>query len=93
MSALWFLPVRANTLGERTVSQEELNDLRDLITAGISAAREGDHPKLQEITRNLIIPDYETWFKATFGEEQGTRLTTAYRKNFERDEHWIPKLF
>jgi TonB family protein len=93
MSALWFQPVRANTLAERSVPQEELNDLRDLINSCISAAREGDHPKLEEIARNLMIPDYETWFTATFGEEQGTRLTTAYRTNFERDEHWMPKLF
>ena len=93
MSALWFLPVRANTFRERSLPQVELNDLRDLMTTGISAAREADHAKLEEIARNLTIPDYETWFKATFGEEQGTKLTTTYRTNFERDQEWIPKLF
>jgi len=93
MSALWFLPVRANTFRERSLPQEELNGLRDLMTTGMSAAREADHAKLEEIARNLMIPDYATWFKATFGKEQGTKLTTTYRTNFERDQGWIPKLF
>jgi len=63
------------------------------MTTGMSAAREADHAKLEEIARNLMIPDYATWFKATFGKEQGTKLTTTYRTNFERDQGWIPKLF
>jgi TonB family protein len=91
MLALWLLPVPANA--EHSAPQDELDDLRSLMTTAISAAQEADHAKLEEIARSLMIPDYETWFKSTFGEELGARLTAAYTANFERDEKWLPKLF
>ncbi len=74
MLALWFLPARANTLGKRSVPQEELNDLRDLMTTGISAARDADHAKLEEIARNLMVPDYETWFKSNIRRGAGHKI-------------------
>jgi TonB family protein len=93
MLALWLVPIRANAQGEHSASQDELDDLRSLMTTAISAAREADHAKLEEIARNLMIPDYETWFKTTFGEELGARLTAAYKANFGREEKWLPRLF
>jgi TonB family protein len=93
MLALWLLPIGAGARREHSGSQNEPDDLRSLMATAISAAREEDHARLEEISHNLMIPDYETWFKAEFGEEVGARLTAAYSTNFERDEKWIPKLF
>ena len=93
MLGLWLVPVRADVRGERNVSQGERDDLRNLMTTALSAAREADHAKLEEIARTLMIPDYESWFNATFGEELGTKLAAAYKTNFDRDEKWLPRLF
>ena len=59
----------------------------------LSAARQGDQPKLKEIARSLIIPDYELWFKAMFGEEQGATLGAAYGSNLDQTQKQFPKLF
>lgn len=93
MIALWLSPIVADAQREQNVSQDEPNDLRTLMATAISAAREADHAKLEEIARNLMIPDYESWFNATFGEELGTKLAAAYKTNFDRDEKWLPRLF
>jgi TonB family protein len=65
--------------------------LRNLITMVLTAARQGDQAKLEEIARGLVIPNYETWFKATFGEEEGAKLAAAYAKNVDRDEKDFPR--
>jgi TonB family protein len=63
------------------------------MTTVLTAARQGDQAKLEEIAHGLVIPNYETWFKTTFGEEEGTKLAAAYAANLERDEKWFPILF
>jgi len=68
-------------------------ELRGLMTTAMAAARAGDQAKLEEIARNLMIPNYEAWFKSTFGDVQGEKLTAAYEIGFDRQEKWIPTLF
>ncbi len=68
-------------------------ELRSLMTTALAAARAGDQEKLEEIARNLMIPNYEAWFKSTFGHVQGEKLTAAYEIGFDRQEKWIPTLF
>ena len=48
--------------------------LRGLMTTVLTAARQGDQGKLEEIAKGLVIPNYDAWFKATFGEEEGAKL-------------------
>jgi len=67
--------------------------LRSLMTTALPAARAGDEAKLKEIAHALAIPNYEAWFKETFGEEMGTKLAAAYKADFERQEKWLPTLF
>jgi TonB family protein len=67
--------------------------LRGLMTTALTAARQGDQAKLEDIAHGLVIPNYETWFKATFGEEEGAKLAAAYAANLDRDEKWFPILF
>jgi TonB family protein len=67
-------------------------ELRGLMTTAMAAARAGDQAKLEEIARNLMIPDYELWFKAMFGEE-GAKLGAAYGSRLDETEKQYPKLF
>ena len=71
-------------------SQKEA--LRSLMSDALSAAKNGDQSKLEEIARGLRIPNYETWFKATFGEEAGSKLAGAYMAHVDQDENAFPKL-
>jgi TonB family protein len=80
---------RARSSGGDSATEE----LRSLMMAALSAARAGDQAKLEDVSRNLMIPNYEAWFKSTFGEEMGTKLTAAYKLDFERQEKWLPTLF
>jgi hypothetical protein len=48
---------------------------------------------IEEIAHALVIPNYEAWFKDTFGEEMGTRLAAAYKADLDRKEKWFPTLF
>jgi len=68
-------------------------ELLRLMKAATSAARDGDQAKLKEITHELMIPNYETWFKATFGEEDGVKMAAAYQKSLDWQENGLPKLF
>src|SRR5258707_381818 len=81
----------ARTRGSEGGTAKE--ELRSLITTALAAARAGDQAKLEEIARNLIIPDYELWFKAMFGEEEGAKLAAAYGSRLDETEKQYPKLF
>ena len=63
------------------------------MTVATSAAREGDEAKLEEIAHGLVIPNFETWFKATFGEEEGAKMAAAYQKSLDLQKNSIPRLF
>ncbi len=80
----------ARTRGSEGGTAKE--ELRSLITRALAAARAGDQAKLEEIARDLIIPDYELWFKAMFGEE-GAKLAAAYGSRLDETEKQYPKLF
>jgi len=62
------------------------------MSSALSAAKEHDQAGLEQIARSLQIPNYETWFKATFGEQEGTRLAAAYAASMAKDEKDFPKL-
>jgi len=91
MAGICLMPV----LGKAQTSAEEsaTERLRSLMTTALSAARAGDKAKLEEIAHALVIPNYEAWFKETFGEWNGTKLAAAYKADFERQEKWLPTLF
>jgi TonB family protein len=93
-AGLCVLPIvgaAATRVGNDGGTAEE--ELLSLMQAATSAAREGDQAKLKEIAHRLMIPNYETWFKATFGEEDGAKIAAAYKKNFDWQENGLPKLF
>jgi TonB family protein len=94
MGALCVVPLAgAAKARARNEGETATEELRSLMTAALTAARDGEQSKLKEIAHGLMIPNYEAWFKATFGEEQGTKMATAYRTDFSKQENWIPTLF
>jgi TonB family protein len=93
MAGICLLAVRAQEPSTGGKGGTATEDLRNLMTTALTAARQGDHSKLEEISRGLMIPEYEMWFKAVFGEEQGAKMGAAYRVNFEQAEKAYPKLF
>jgi TonB family protein len=94
IAALYVLPIAARaTLRARDEGGAGKEELISLMTAAVSAAREGDQAKLKEIAHGLMIPNYETWFKTTFGEEDGVKMAAAYQKSLEWQENGLPKLF
>lgn len=94
MAALCVLPIvgvaKPRAWNEGGTASEEL---RSLMKAALSAARDGDQAKLKEIAHGMMIPNHEAWFKITFGKEDGAKMAVAYKKGFEWQEDWIPKLF
>src|SRR5260370_6550013 len=93
MGGICLLPLWGKTQTSGGAKATAPEELRTLITTALGATRSGNPAKVKEIARDLMIPDYELWFKATFGEEQGARLGAAYAANLDEAEKWYPKLF
>lgn len=70
------LPVYSNTS----------DGLRQLLQDMRTAAKNGDAAKLTALIRETEIPNYETWFTATFGQEKGESWAGPYGKNLNRNE-------
>jgi hypothetical protein len=65
---------------ERGGSYPETTDaLKKMFEAMLEAARSGDNDTAQAFARGLVIPDYETWFKDTFGAAAGAKLSADYK--------------
>ncbi len=60
--------------------------LRQLLEDMRTAAKNRDNAKLSALIRETEIPNYETWFTATFGQEKGESWAGPYGKNLERNE-------
>jgi len=50
------------------------------------AAKNRDNAKLSALIKETEIPNYETWFTATFGQEKGESWVGPYGKNLNRNE-------
>lgn len=71
----------------------ETEQLRSIVERGLTAARLHDESNLGEVTHALTIPQPATWFVATFGEEQGAKMASAYQAALGREEKKLPWLF
>lgn len=45
----------------------------------LAAAKAADKEKVTVLFKSLVLPNHEAWFKATFGDEVGSRLTEEYQ--------------
>src|SRR5260370_25353923 len=41
----------------------------------------------------MMISNYETWLKATFGEDKGSKMAATYKADLERQENWVSQFF
>lgn len=92
VATISLLPVLGKAQTTASANETATEELRTLMTTVLAAARAGDQAKLQEIARSLMIPDYELWFKAMFGED-GAKLGAAYGSKLDETEKRYPKLF
>jgi TonB family protein len=73
--------------------QGAVEELRGIVDSALTAARLHNEAKLKEVAHAMMIPDPTTWFVATFGEEQGMKMASAYEANLDREENTLPWLF
>lgn len=62
----------------------------------LAAVKAGDEAKAGPLARNLLLPNAETWFKETFGEEVGARCNAEYAERAQDPaefEKQVLKLF
>lgn len=52
--------------------------LRSLVSDLITATKANDAQKVSAITKDLKLPNYDAWFKKTFGSDTGAKLATEY---------------
>jgi TonB family protein len=55
-------------------------ELRQLLGNLLATARKGDRRQLQSMIQEMEIPNYETWFTSTFGQEKGESWAEAYEE-------------
>jgi len=94
--AIWAVLVSLARPGVARAGEAEgtpTEELRKLMTDALDTARRSDQAKLEEIAHGLMIPNYETWLKATFGEQDGAKMAASYKAEFDRQEKWLPTLF
>ena len=65
---------------------ESAEALKQMFESLLEAARSGDKDKSREMVRQLVIPNYEVWFKDTFGAVNGARLAAEYAEFAQNSE-------
>lgn len=74
---------------KRNVTEE----LRRSVNMTLAIARQGNETKLKEVTDTFVIPDAESWFVATFGEEKGAQMASAYEVNLRQEKNTLLSSF
>ena len=72
-------PVRADSGSPNAIYPETADGLKRFFEAMLDAAKSGDMDKARALERSLIIPNYDTWFRDTFGAINGAKLAGEYK--------------
>jgi TonB family protein len=83
------LPLRAQRPSPSNTQIEYANSsegLRKLLDKLVVVAKKDDKEELRRQIRNLEIPNYESWFTTTFGEDKGGGWAQAYGRWIAKDE-------
>ncbi len=70
---------RTDSSNPNLVFPETADGLKRFFEAMLDAAKSGDMDKAHALERSLVIPNYETWFRATFGAVNGAKLAAEYK--------------
>jgi len=67
--------------------------LHSLLTDLLAAAKSNDEGKVWSKIAEMEIPDYESWFTHTYGQEKGQALAAAYGKSLKLSEQQFEMLW
>jgi Trypsin-like peptidase domain len=70
---------RTDSSNPNLVFPETADGLKRFFEAMLDAAKSGDMDKAHGFERSLIIPNYDSWFRATFGAVNGAKLAAEYK--------------
>ena len=95
-----FLPIRLQATPQPAHPQEKSpsaypdNDegLRQFIQDLLVAIKSGDRGRLATLIKDTELPNYETWFTTTFGEESGKNWADSYGANLVGNEKSLQEL-
>jgi TonB family protein len=73
--------------------QNSADGLRMQLQDILAVAREHNGSQLKSLIRQMEIPNYEDWFRNTYGEEKGDRLAGAYERNLANSESDLESIF
>ena len=66
-----------------------VQQFRDILSASASH----DAPRVQAMTRDLLLKEPKVWFNDVFGEQKGTKLATVYQKDSTNFPESLARLF
>lgn len=70
---------------------ESADGLKSMFGELMDAVKKGDDKASAELAGALVVPGYEAWFKTTFGDEAGGRVSAEYAKNVPNASKDLPK--
>jgi hypothetical protein len=69
---------------KKQVSNDIVADgLKKHIETILAAVKNGESQKVESYVEDLKLPEYDTWFKSTFGDKEGARFSREYRSGLK----------
>lgn len=65
--------------------------LKAMFSDLMKAVEKKDEKSASTLAGNLVVPGYDAWFKQTFGDEAGARVSAEYAKNVPNASKDLPK--
>ncbi|HUN63322.1 MAG TPA: energy transducer TonB [Candidatus Sulfotelmatobacter sp.] len=93
LSAGQGLPLNAATSTAGDFPQNTAGNLRVILSDFLVAAKSDDQGRVWSKIADLEIPDYENWFRRTYGQEKGQALATEYGKFLKANEQQFELLW
>lgn len=59
---------------------DSTDGLKKLISDILAASKAGDKEKVSTLVKSLMLTNHEAWFKQTFGDDKGAKLSADYGK-------------
>ena len=81
---------QANTAGDYP---ESTDGLKRLMSDILTATKAGDKEKAASLVKGLMLTDHSAWFKETFGDATGAKLSDDYAKFLGEFEPSASQLF
>ena len=72
---------------------ETKEGLTKLIQDVLAAGKANEKDKLAALIKDLRLPNHDSWFKKTFGDEKGAKLAAEYGESLKKFDEDITKLF